>query len=63
MTNIAYAGLTLLIILVISRVFQGAISRLSILLGLVVGTVDRGGRRQGRLLRRRRMPIWSRFRR
>ncbi|MGY0538230.1 nucleobase:cation symporter-2 family protein [Nocardioides sp. YJ-D4] len=39
MTNIAYAGLTLLIILVISRVFQGAISRLSILIGLVVGTV------------------------
>jgi len=39
MTNIAYAGLTLLIILVISRVFQGAISRLSILIGIVVGTV------------------------
>ncbi|WP_406024531.1 purine permease [Nocardioides sp. NBC_00850] len=39
MTNIAYAGLTLLIILVISRAFQGAISRLSILIGLVVGTV------------------------
>ncbi|MEU6138124.1 nucleobase:cation symporter-2 family protein [Nocardioides sp. NPDC047086] len=39
MTNIAYAGLTLLIILVISRVFQGAISRLSILIGLVAGTV------------------------
>ncbi|NGN95188.1 purine permease [Nocardioides sp. KC13] len=39
MANIAYAGLTLLIILVISRVFQGAISRLSILIGLVVGTV------------------------
>lgn len=39
MTNIGYAGLTLLIILVISRVFQGAISRLSILIGLVVGTV------------------------
>lgn len=38
-TNIAYAGLTLLIILVISRVFQGAISRLSILIGLVAGTV------------------------
>ncbi|NYI45339.1 NCS2 family nucleobase:cation symporter-2 [Nocardioides aromaticivorans] len=38
-TNIGYAGLTLLIILVISRVFQGAISRLSILIGLVVGTV------------------------
>lgn len=37
-TNIGYAGLTLLIILVISRVFQGAISRLSILIGLVVGT-------------------------
>ncbi|WP_082748406.1 nucleobase:cation symporter-2 family protein [Nocardioides jensenii] len=39
MTNIGYAGLTLLIILVISRLFQGAVSRLSILLGLVVGTV------------------------
>ncbi|MER7608215.1 nucleobase:cation symporter-2 family protein [Nocardioides sp. NPDC127503] len=39
MSNIAYAGLTLLIILVISRVFQGAISRLSILIGIVVGTV------------------------
>lgn len=38
MTNIGYAGLTLLIILVISRVFQGAVSRLSILIGLVVGT-------------------------
>ncbi|MGW4533632.1 nucleobase:cation symporter-2 family protein [Nocardia sp. NPDC004340] len=37
--NIGFAGLTLLIILVISRVFQGAISRLSILLGLAVGTV------------------------
>ena len=39
MANIGYAGLTLAIILVISRVFQGAISRLSILIGLVVGTV------------------------
>ncbi|MFE6650204.1 nucleobase:cation symporter-2 family protein [Nocardioides sp. NPDC057772] len=39
MTNIGYAGLTLLIILVISRVFQGAISRLSILIGLVIGTL------------------------
>ncbi|WP_019819335.1 nucleobase:cation symporter-2 family protein [Saccharomonospora saliphila] len=39
MTNIGYAGLTLLIILVISRLFQGAISRLSILIGLVIGTV------------------------
>lgn len=39
MTNIGFAGLTLLIILVISRVFQGAVSRLSILLGLVAGTV------------------------
>ncbi|MEU1427557.1 nucleobase:cation symporter-2 family protein [Nocardia sp. NPDC005746] len=37
--NIGFAGLTLLIILVISRVFQGAISRLSILLGLAAGTV------------------------
>ncbi|MFE6511245.1 nucleobase:cation symporter-2 family protein [Nocardioides sp. NPDC057767] len=39
MTNIGYAGLTLVIILVISRVFQGAISRLSILIGLVIGTL------------------------
>jgi len=39
MGNIGYAGLTLLIILVISRVFQGTVSRLSILLGLVLGTV------------------------
>ncbi|QVI23867.1 purine permease [Nocardia tengchongensis] len=39
MGNIGFAGLTLLIILVISRLFQGAISRLSILLGLAVGTV------------------------
>lgn len=37
--NIGLAGLTLLLILVISRVFQGAVSRLSILLGLVAGTV------------------------
>lgn len=39
MGNIGLAGLTLLIILVISRVFQGPISRLSILLGIVAGTV------------------------
>ncbi|GAB2679669.1 nucleobase:cation symporter-2 family protein [Nocardia goodfellowii] len=39
MANIGYAGLTLLIILVISRLFQGAISRLSILIGLVIGTL------------------------
>lgn len=39
MANIGYAGLTLVIILVISRVFQGAISRLSILIGLVAGTI------------------------
>jgi xanthine permease len=38
MANIGLAGLTLLIILVISRLFSGAISRLSILLGIVVGT-------------------------
>ncbi len=37
--NIGFAGLTLAIILVISRVFQGAISRLSILIGLVIGTL------------------------
>lgn len=37
--NIGYAGLTLLIILVVSRACQGAISRLSILIGLVAGTV------------------------
>ncbi|QLY28900.1 purine permease [Nocardia huaxiensis] len=39
MANIGFAGLTLLVILVISRVFQGAVSRLSILIGLVAGTV------------------------
>jgi NCS2 family nucleobase:cation symporter-2 len=38
MANIGYAGLTLLIILAISRLFQGAVSRLSILIGLVAGT-------------------------
>ncbi len=38
-TNIGFAGLTLLIIVVISRLFQGAISRLSILIGMVVGTI------------------------
>jgi xanthine permease len=38
-SNIGLAGLTLLIILVISRLFQGAISRLSILIGIVAGTV------------------------
>ncbi|WP_019203805.1 nucleobase:cation symporter-2 family protein [Tsukamurella sp. 1534] len=38
MANIGLAGLTVLIILVISRVFQGAISRLSILIGIVLGT-------------------------
>jgi NCS2 family nucleobase:cation symporter-2 len=38
MSNIGLAGLTLLIILVISRVFQGGVSRLSILLGIIVGT-------------------------
>ncbi|WP_433193765.1 nucleobase:cation symporter-2 family protein [Nocardia sp. CA-107356] len=39
LANIGFAGLTLLIILVISRLFQGALSRLSILIGLVLGTV------------------------
>ena len=39
MENIGYAGLTLVVILVISRLFQGAISRLSILIGLVIGTL------------------------
>ncbi|MDI3405149.1 nucleobase:cation symporter-2 family protein [Streptomyces cavernicola] len=39
MANIGYAGLTLVIILAVSRLFQGAISRLSILIGLVAGTV------------------------
>ena len=51
--NIGYAGLTLLIILVISRVFQGAVSRLSILIGLVAGTAVAALTRQGRLLQRR----------
>ncbi|WP_336671592.1 nucleobase:cation symporter-2 family protein [Tsukamurella sp. USMM236] len=39
MANIGLAGATVLIILVISRLFQGAISRLSILIGIVVGTI------------------------
>ena len=38
-SNIALAGLTLAIILVISRVFQGFLSRLSILIGMVAGTL------------------------
>jgi uracil-xanthine permease len=38
MANIGLAGLTLVIILVISRLFSGAISRLSILIGIVIGT-------------------------
>jgi xanthine permease len=38
MENVGLAGLTLLVILVLSRVGKGAVSRLSILLGIVVGT-------------------------
>ncbi len=38
-TNIGLAALTLLIIVLISRLFQGAISRLSILIGMVIGTL------------------------
>lgn len=38
MADVGLAGLTLLIILVLSRVGKGSISRLSILLGIVVGT-------------------------
>ena len=37
--NIALAGITLLVILVISRLFQGFVSRLSILIGMVAGTL------------------------
>ncbi|TCC36151.1 nucleobase:cation symporter-2 family protein [Kribbella speibonae] len=37
--NIALAGITLLVILVISRPFQGFVSRLSILIGMVAGTL------------------------
>ncbi|MDX3006307.1 nucleobase:cation symporter-2 family protein [Kribbella solani] len=37
--NIALAGLTLLVILVISRLFQGFVSRLSILIGMIAGTL------------------------
>ncbi|GAA4055263.1 nucleobase:cation symporter-2 family protein [Actinomadura miaoliensis] len=37
--NIALAGVTLLVILVISRLFQGFVSRLSILIGIVAGTL------------------------
>jgi uracil-xanthine permease len=36
--HIGLAGLTLAVILAISRLFQGAVSRLSVLLGIVVGT-------------------------
>ncbi|HWU19911.1 MAG TPA: solute carrier family 23 protein, partial [Nocardioides sp.] len=38
-SNIGLAGLTLGVILVISRLFQGFVSRLSILIGMVVGTL------------------------
>ncbi|NIH83279.1 nucleobase:cation symporter-2 family protein [Amycolatopsis granulosa] len=38
-SNIGLAALTLVVILVISRLFQGALSRLSILIGIVIGTV------------------------
>ncbi|MGW7680521.1 solute carrier family 23 protein [Kribbella sp. NPDC054772] len=38
-SNIALAVITLLIVLVISRVFQGFVSRLSILIGMVAGTL------------------------
>ena len=38
MANIGLAGLTLVIILAISKLFAGAISRLSILIGIVIGT-------------------------
>ncbi len=38
MTNIGLAGLTLLTILLISKLFRGALSRLAILLGIVIGT-------------------------
>ncbi|RNI23286.1 purine permease [Flexivirga caeni] len=37
--NIGLAGITLLIIVLISRLFQGAISRLSILIGMAIGTL------------------------
>ncbi len=37
--NIGLGGFTLVVILVISRVFEGPISRLAILLGLVIGTI------------------------
>lgn len=39
MADVGLAGLTLLVILVLSRTGKGAVSRLSILLGIVVGTV------------------------
>jgi xanthine permease len=38
MANIGLAAVTLVIILAISRLFQGAVSRLSILIGIVLGT-------------------------
>jgi xanthine permease len=37
--NVALGAFTLVVILVLSRVLQGAISRLSILLGIVIGTI------------------------
>ena len=39
LSNIGLAALTLLVILLLSRLVQGAVSRLSILLGIVLGTV------------------------
>lgn len=37
--NIGLGGFTLVVILIISRVFEGPVSRLAILLGLVIGTI------------------------
>lgn len=39
MSNIGLAGLTLAVILVVSRVFTGLLARLAVLVGIIVGTV------------------------
>ncbi|WGW11746.1 nucleobase:cation symporter-2 family protein [Saxibacter everestensis] len=38
MSNLGLAGFTFVVIMLLSRLFQGAISRLSILLGIIIGT-------------------------
>ncbi len=38
MSNIGLAGFSLFVVLLVSRLVQGTLSRLSILIGIVVGT-------------------------